>query len=104
MNNKGKLFTLMLSILLAAVIVYVGFVAASAEGDNRIFLESVFFLCVSSLFCAAYYRSNWLQLLSFIQWASETLSFPQKKIMSLVYSGIFFLYGGCLFYRWLFNV
>lgn len=91
-----------LSVFIVVGVVYLGMAGVKTTGDDRLFFEAMFFISLSSVFCLSYYRTNLLILFRAILWICETLSFPQKKVMSLVFAALFLLYGGWNFYLWLF--
>lgn len=101
-NKHGGLINRLISLLIIIATVYHGYSAAIAAGDDRMFLEATFFILLAVIFCLSYFRTSWLVLFGFLVWLCKTWSFPQKRIMTLVYSGVFFTYGGWLFYKWLF--
>ena len=95
---------MIISIFVVICIVYLGSTGMTEGGGDRVFLEAMFFMSLASIFCLAYFRPHWLPLFRAILWVCKTLSYPQKNIMSLIYAGLFFLYGAWNFYLWLFGV
>lgn len=103
-GNKSKLTQItdfVISTIIATVILYFGVSGVRDNASDKVFYEAVFFISLGVLFCFAYFHSGRLLLLKIVILTSEKLSFPQKKIMALVYASMFIIYGAWRLYSWI---
>lgn len=98
---KDVIASALVSLLLIAIPIYLYVVAVAQQGDDRLFVEAIFFWSLGLIFVLSSRFASKVYLLRLIHYAFSTFAIIGGKYRTYIY-GIAFLIVGCIqASRWL---
>jgi hypothetical protein len=100
MNNKIAL-SVIVSLLLTAIPIYLYFLAVAQLNDDRLFVEAIFFWALGLIFIFAARYANKVYLLNAIHYVFSTFAVIGGKYRTYIYGTGFLVVGLIQMGRWL---
>ena len=89
------------SLLIVAIQIYVYIAGVSQQGDDRLFVEGIFFWLLGLIFVLSSRFANKIYLLHLIYYAFSTFAIVGGKYRTYIYGALFLSVGCIQMYRWL---